>query len=38
MPISVFTEATLKSTPRVERDASTSAERVVALCDLRAEA
>src|SRR5579863_4147743 len=38
MPISVFTEATLKSTPRVDRDARTSAENVVALCEVSAAA
>src|SRR5579883_1180676 len=38
MPIKVLTDATLKSTPRVEREARTSAAKVVALCDVSAEA
>src|SRR6516165_8477338 len=38
MPMSVLTEATLKSTPRVEREASTRAEKVVASCEVSAEA
>src|SRR5579872_2138794 len=38
MPISVLTEATLKSTPRVEREARTRAAKVVALCDVSADA
>src|SRR5215469_2596697 len=38
MPMSVLTEAMLKSTPRVEREASTRAEKVVASCEVRAEA
>src|SRR5208283_36929 len=38
MPISVFTAAVLKSTPRVDREASTSAENGEASCDVKAEA
>src|SRR5581483_10524305 len=38
MPISVLTEAVLKSTPRVEREASTSAEKGAADCEVSAEA
>src|SRR6185437_13232253 len=38
MPIKVFTAAVLKSTPRVEREASTSAENGVADCEVSAEA
>src|SRR5215470_3064511 len=38
MPMSVLTEATLKSTPRVDREASTSAEKVIASCEVSAEA
>ena len=38
IPISVFTAAILKSTPRVDREASTNAEKVVALCEVSAEA
>src|SRR5215472_9873931 len=38
MPMRVLTEAMLKSTPRVEREASTSAEKVIASCEVSAEA
>src|SRR5271157_4740580 len=38
MPISVLTAAVLKSTPRVEREASTRAEKGVAACEVNAEA
>src|SRR5271166_5571065 len=38
MPIMVLTAAVLKSTPRVDREASTSAENGAASCEVRADA